>query len=106
LRELIEEDRVALIGPVRQELLSGIKDTAQFERLRTNLAAFEDEAVMTADYEEAARLDNFCRGQGLVCGPIDILLCSVARSRKWSLWTRDQRLERCVSALRGADQMP
>jgi hypothetical protein len=31
LNELIGEVRVALIGPIRQELLSGISNQAQFE---------------------------------------------------------------------------
>ncbi|NCP02896.1 MAG: hypothetical protein GW861_05895 [Deltaproteobacteria bacterium] len=33
LSELISEVRVQLIGPIRQELLSGIKSTTQFNKL-------------------------------------------------------------------------
>ena len=42
LAELIEELRAVLIGPVRQEVLSGIPDPAKFEEVRQHLAAFED----------------------------------------------------------------
>jgi hypothetical protein len=34
LRSLIDEGRVAMIGPIRQELLSGIRTLESFERLR------------------------------------------------------------------------
>jgi len=42
LNELINEVRVALIGPIRQESLSGIAGQAQFEALKQKLQAFED----------------------------------------------------------------
>ena len=31
LKELIQEARACIIGPIRQELLSGIRDAAQFK---------------------------------------------------------------------------
>src|ERR1700677_899568 len=45
LHELIENGLARLIGPIRQELLSGIREPAQFERLRDQLRAFPDEAL-------------------------------------------------------------
>ena len=42
LQELIKEIRVQLIGPVRQELLSGVKSKKQFDLLKTYLEAFDD----------------------------------------------------------------
>ena len=42
LHELIKEVRVQLIGPVRQEILSGIKSKKQFETLKNHLSAFPD----------------------------------------------------------------
>jgi hypothetical protein len=40
--ELVREHRVLLIGLVRQEVLSGIRDTRTFERLLTALRGFPD----------------------------------------------------------------
>ena len=34
LASLIEDGRVAIVGPIRQELLSGIREEAQFSKLR------------------------------------------------------------------------
>ena len=33
LKELIHDSRIAMLGPVRQELLSGVKTQKQFEAL-------------------------------------------------------------------------
>ena len=42
LRNLIEEIHVQFIGPIRQELLNGIKSKKQFETLKLHLRAFAD----------------------------------------------------------------
>ena len=52
LKELIQEFQVQMIGPIRQEILSGIRVQAQFERLREHLRAFPDLPLMAEDYEE------------------------------------------------------
>jgi predicted nucleic acid-binding protein len=96
LTQAIRDHRVAIAGPIRQEILSGVKDQAQFEKLREHLAAFPDEAITTADYEEAARLSNLCRSQGLQSGPVDILLCAIAQQRKWTILTVDRGLMACL----------
>ena len=100
LTEAIRDGRVAIIGPIRQEILSGIKDSAQFERLRSALEAFQDEPIATRYYEEAARLFNLCRSRGVECGSIDVLLCAVANRKRWSILTTDGGLKRCIEALR------
>jgi hypothetical protein len=61
LTEAIQDGRVAIIGPIRQEVLSGINETAQFEKLRSALEPFPDEELTTSHYEEAARLFNLCQ---------------------------------------------
>jgi|SRR5271157_3555509 len=99
LAEAISDGRVVMIGPIRQELLSGIKEQAQFEKLRTALAAFRDEPINAPDYEDAARLYNVCRTRGVECGPVDILICAVAVRRKWSVLANDARLNKCLEII-------
>lgn len=99
LSEAVADGRVAMIGPVRQELLSGIKQQAQFERLRRHLRNYRDEPLQTEDYEEAARFYNLCRSRGVECGPIDILICAVAIRRSWEILTTDSGLLRCLEVL-------
>jgi len=89
LSELIREGRARMIGLVRQELLSGIKATEQYEKLRLHLRSFPDELVDTSDYEEAAKAGNRCRAKGVVVSIVDILLCAVANKRLWTIFTTD-----------------
>lgn len=100
LAEAIKDGRIVLIGPIRQEILSGIKDPAQFEKLKSALEAFPDEPLATAHYEEAARLFNLCRSRGVECGPVDILICAAAAREHWSILTLDRGLQRCVEVLK------
>jgi|SRR5271170_378687 len=89
LSELIREGRARVIGLVRQELLSGIRATEQYEKLRVHLRSFPDELVDTSDYEEAAKVGNRCRAKGVVVSIVDILLCAVAIKRQWAMFTTD-----------------
>ena len=100
LKDAIQDGRTAIVGPIRQEVLSGIKEPAQCEKLRCALEAFPDETITTGDYEEAARLFNLCRSRGVECGAIDILLCAVASKERWSLLTNDDGIKRCMEALK------
>ena len=100
LTEAIEDGRVAILGPIRQEVLSGIKDQAQFDKLRARLASFHDEPLTTLHYEEAARLFNLCRSRGVECRATDILICAVAVQKQCAILTIDQGLKRCIEVLR------
>lgn len=99
LLDLITQGNVAMIGPIRQEVLSGIREIDQFEKLKAKLESVKDVDLTTRYYEEAARLYNLCRSRGVECGPIDILLCAVAVEKKWPILTYDNGLKRCIQAL-------
>ncbi len=81
LAELIQEGRAHMIGPVRQEVLSGIRSRSQYERLRQDLRAFEDPRLGVEDYEEAALASNHCRAAGVSGSAVDLLICAVALRR-------------------------
>jgi len=100
LKDAILDGRAAIVGPIRQEVLSGIKANAQFEKLKSALEAFQDETITTTDYEEAARLFNLCRGRGVECGVVDILLCAIASREHWGILTNDTGIKRCMEVLR------
>jgi predicted nucleic acid-binding protein len=89
LTELIKEGRARIIGLIRQELLSGIKTSAQYEKLRATLRSFPDEPIDTSDYEAAAKASNDCRSRGVTVSIIDILICAIALARDWSIFTSD-----------------
>jgi predicted nucleic acid-binding protein len=89
LTELISESRAQFIGPIRQELLSGIKEGRQFQKLKNVLQAFPDVVLETADYECAADFFNLCRRKGIQGSNTDFLICAVARSRNMAIFTVD-----------------
>lgn len=90
LRELIADDQVVLLGAVRQEVLSGIRSSEQFTRLRDSLRAFPDLLLTIEDYELAAEFYNTCRSNGIQGANTDFLLCAVAHRRSWYILTTDQ----------------
>lgn len=106
LAQAIEDGRVAMIGMIRQELLSGIKGQAQFEEVKSALAPFIDEPIGTTDHEHAARLYNECRSHGVEVGPVDMLICTVAIRRSWQVLSGDSRLNHCWEVVRNLSQKP
>lgn len=90
ISELIEKQQVVLCGPVRQELLSGIKQQEQFRSLKSRLRYFQDLPIMNEDYELAAEYFNLCRSKGVQASNTDFLLCSLAVNNHLILLTADQ----------------
>jgi len=89
LMELIKELRVQLIGPVRQEILSGIRNHSQFTKLRDYLRPFPDLELTTRDFESAAEFHNICRGKGVQGSNTDFLICAVAVRERMPIFTTD-----------------
>jgi predicted nucleic acid-binding protein len=90
LSELIQDGRVQLVGPIRQELLSGIREHPQFERIRDQLRAFRDETLSTEDFENASHWSNHCRRHGVPGSGVDFLICAVTIARRWQIFTSDR----------------
>ncbi len=89
LRSLIRDHRVQMIGPIRQEVLSGIRDQAQFEKLQEYLQSFPDFPIPATDYVNSARFYNTCRAQGVQGSNTGFLICAVAVRGGFSIFTTD-----------------
>lgn len=89
-KDLIRDARVAIIGPIRQELLSGIKEHEKFETLKLKLSIFKDIQILEEDYIEAAYCYNICRGNGVQGTHIDFLICSIAIRMSLPIFTLDK----------------
>ena len=100
LAQALQDGRVVMIGLIRQELLSGMKEPAQYDRVKAALDAFLDEPIGRADHEYAARLYNECRSHGCEAGPVDMLICSVAVRRGWQVLSSDAALNRSLAVAR------
>lgn len=90
LSKLILDLDLVMIGPIRQEILSGISDQKMFLTLRERLSIFEDFPITTHDYEVAAEFCNECRKHGIQGSHIDFLICAVAVNHDMSILTLDQ----------------
>src|SRR4249920_3292116 len=82
LEWLVANGAVAIMGPIRQELLSGIKQPVQFEQVRDALRCFPDIPLHTEDFETAAHYFNLCRSKGVQGSMTDYLICAVAVRQK------------------------
>ena len=90
LRRLIAGHVVEIVGPIRQEVLSGVRDASHFERLASHLQAFPDAAIRTEDYVTAAKFFNLCRSKGIQGSNTDFLICAVAVRHDFAVFTIDR----------------
>ena len=90
LRRLITAHLAEIIGPIRQEVLSGVRDQSQFDKLESHLAAFPDLSLLTEDYVTAAKFFNLCRSKGIQGSNTDFLICAVAVRHDFVVFTSDE----------------
>ena len=90
LYELVRRGQVHVLGSIRQEVLSGIREESQFRRIREHLGDFPNVAVDAGDYEEAARISNLCRRAGVVGSAVDMLMCSLSIRHDWQIFSTDR----------------
>lgn len=87
---LIKDQKALILGPVRQEILSGYSDLGRFKKLKEKLSYFENTPILDSDYELAAELCNRCRKKGIQGSHIDFLICAVARRLDVPIFTTDK----------------
>jgi hypothetical protein len=90
LSDLLNDVKVAMIGPVRQELLSGISSPVQYNALKEKLQAFEDLPLPREYYEKAAEFYNICRSAGVQGSHIDFLICATAAEAGMQIFSTDK----------------
>ena len=89
LKDFIYDGRVVMVGPIRQELLSGISNPSQFNKLKHTLSFFDDIILKTDHFIKAAEFSNLCRKNGIQGSTTDFLICAVANLEKLSIFTVD-----------------
>ena len=87
---LMRNAQIEIIGPIRQEVLSGISDKNKFYEIKNKMSVFMDYAVQTSDYEFAAECSNECRMNGIQGSHTDFLICAVAIKNHWEIFTEDK----------------
>jgi len=87
---LILNNDALIIGPIRQEILSGYSDKKKFSELQNKLEAFPNLEIIDIDYIVAAEFSNDCRKKGIQGSHIDFLICAVAYRYKLPIFTTDK----------------
>jgi predicted nucleic acid-binding protein len=89
LKNLILDLRMVILGPIRQEILSGIRDRSQFVKLRRELRLFEDGILSIHHFELAAEFSNSLRANGIQSSYVDALICAYASLEDVPIFTLD-----------------
>lgn len=90
LMQIIEDGRIVMLGAIRQEILSGIKNKNHFELLKKHLRPFTDLILKLEDYELAAEFFNICRAKGVQGSNTDFLICAAAVNNNFRIYTGDK----------------
>lgn len=83
LINLIQEGRLEIIGLIRMEVLSGIRDQQTFDAFSERLSAFDDRVIPSEIYILAAKFFNLCRSKGIPGSNTDFVIC--ACSVHWNI---------------------
>lgn len=90
LELLIDENRVLMIGPIRQEILSAYKDEKKFNVIEKSLSYFPSISINDYDFVVAAKFHNLCRSKGIQGSHIDFLICSITSRLDSTIFTVDK----------------
>lgn len=90
LDKIIYHGEAVFPGIIRQEVLSGLSNPAQFRRVQDALRHFGDFPIETRDYESAAELFNLCRSKGVQGSHTDFLLCALSLRHNIPIFTTDK----------------
>jgi predicted nucleic acid-binding protein len=90
LKALIEKDELlAVPGIVLQELLTGLKEESQFNRMYKLITGFTIVMANEAHHKLAAQTANKCRKNGVATTATDCLIAAMAISYNAQLLTAD-----------------
>lgn len=87
--DLVISRRAVLTGPIRQEILSGIRSGDVFVALQEKLSTFPYLEILPDDYDQAARFFNHCRAGGISGSNVDMLICATAHRYGVPIFTTD-----------------
>jgi predicted nucleic acid-binding protein len=94
LVDLIQEGRLEIIGPIRMEILSGIREAEIFDAFSDKLSAFPDRPMGSSIYIMAAQIYNLCRSKGIQGSNTDFQICACAVQWNIPILSKDKDYER------------
>ena len=92
-----EKNRVVVPGIVLQELLSGVKDPVQGERIKELMEGYPIVLATQEQHVEAANISNLCRNAGIAAATVDCLIAAQCIMLNGVLLTLDEDYKRISS---------
>jgi hypothetical protein len=89
-----EKQQVVVPGIVLQELMSGVKDPAQGERIKELMEGYPLISATKEPYIEASNISNVCRKAGVSASTIDCLIAAQCIMLNGVLLTLDDGFKR------------
>lgn len=89
VERLIRLDVVQMLGPIRQEILSGARPQERFTQLKEYLRFYPNLPLDEEDDENAAHYYNLCRQHGVQGAATDFLICAAAVRHGLRVFTTD-----------------
>ena len=87
--DLIVRGEAILAGIVKQELLSGIRESERFKKLLNALSHFEPLLASDDDHVLAGRYFSKCRSAGVQGSFSDFLICAQATNNQMTILSSD-----------------
>jgi len=91
---ILSGERICLIGIILQEILQGIRNEIQFNKLKSYFEAFPIISLDRDAHVHAAVLSNTCRRSGIQISTVDSLIASAAILHGFYLLTADEDFRR------------
>jgi len=96
---LLKRGEATLIGPIRQELLSGVVHKEEFSLLKQRLDLITYLTINIETFTLAAEFYNTCRSNGIAPGPIDMTISAAAHLHNPPIFTTDPDFPRYAKLL-------
>lgn len=86
---LLEEDRVAIVGPIYLELIQGTRNEKERQETKVRLAALHWLNIDNSHWHKAADLSFKLRRKGIIVSAIDAIISTIAIDYSCSLLHND-----------------
>ena len=90
LIDLINESRVQMLGPIRMEVLCGIREIQKFEKLKLAISKYPDGRLNEPVFVAAASMFNSCRSKGIQGSKTDFIICAYSVLHKMAIFTKNK----------------
>jgi len=81
---------IALLGVILQEILQGIRDPKDFDKVKAHLVVLPLIALEREDFIAAAKLRNTCAAQGILASTMDFQIATACLRHDCALLTNDK----------------